>query len=129
MTTQKGLSYEDVQRHLTVATKDRGRVQATTVSTVGRLVLHVTRFTFRIMVETGRARIEDMRRARRRKETLRTLSGLSDHVLIDIGINRSEITSVALEVSSSQWPSRPASLRSRIAQTGGIIRARRLAHN
>ncbi|NNE24844.1 MAG: DUF1127 domain-containing protein [Rhizobiales bacterium] len=45
-------------------------------------------------------------RWRQRRETIIALSGLSDHALKDIGIDRSEIYSVATEVAGQRHPVR-----------------------
>jgi uncharacterized protein YjiS (DUF1127 family) len=98
MITQKIFSHEDVQRYLTTVRHDRARVEAAAVYAIGRQVSRLAAAALRMVVDRACRTVGSRRRARRCADTRRTLSRLPDHILKDIGIDRSEIISVANEV-------------------------------
>ncbi len=57
--------------------------------------------TWRAATAPVRGLIEAVRRARRERETYGRLSSLSDHMLKDIGISRSEIGNIAQSLAAA----------------------------
>lgn len=98
------ISYDDVLKGLASARRLRSEAWTGWIYAAAKAVVSVAR----IAVTATTTVVETSRRARRRRATIRALSGLSDHTLKDIGLSRDSICSVAIELSASPRPTRPA---------------------
>lgn len=54
-----------------------------------------------------RRRVQNMANNRRRRATIRTLRGLDDHLLTDVGLDRSQIVSAVDRIGRQQLPGDP----------------------
>ena len=103
MNMHTDISHDDVQKYSAIARELRAQLWSGWAYAVAKAVASVARITVTAAADV----IENTRRARRRQATIRALSGLSDHVLRDIGLSRDRICSVAIELSASPRPARP----------------------
>ena len=78
---------------------------------------------WRAVTAPVRGLVEALRRFRSERETYGELSRLSDHMLKDIGISRSEIGSVAQAVAAE--PTEAGLTLAELRQTGSIVPAGR----
>lgn len=104
MNTPIDVSNEEVQRRLELARDLRAQAWTGWAFQGAKALVRFARVPVALAIEA----IETSRRARRRRATIRALSGLSDHTLKDIGLSRDGICSVAIELSASPRPTRPA---------------------
>jgi uncharacterized protein YjiS (DUF1127 family) len=103
MNTYIDISYDEVQRGIEASRRLRSETWSRWTYSAAKAAAHAARLAVALAIEV----IEATRRARRRRATIRTLSGLSDQTLKDIGLTRGSIYLIADEVSASSRPTRP----------------------
>ena len=103
LNTPIDISYDEVRKGLSAARRLRAEAWTEWTHAAAKAVAHLAGVAVALVIEY----IEAIRRARRRRATIRALSGLPDHILKDIGLSRDSICSVAIEVSGSSRPTRP----------------------
>ncbi len=103
MNTLINASNEEIQRPLELARNLRAQAWTGWAFKGAKALARFAHVPVALAIEA----IEVRRRARRRRATIRALSGLSDHTLRDIGLSRDSICSVAIELSASPRPTRP----------------------
>lgn len=107
------ISYDEFPRSLATARKLRSEAWTGWIYAAATAAARVARIAVALAMEM----IEAGPRARRRRATIRALSGLSDHVLQDIGLSRASIYLIANEVAASSrrtWPGHVVAGRARL---------------
>lgn len=103
MNRYSDIYYDEVQKYSAIARKLSAQLWVGWIYAAAKAAVRLAGVVLAFFTDV----IESTRRARRRRATVRALSGLSDHVLRDIGLSRDGICPVAIELSASSRPTRP----------------------
>lgn len=103
MNAYNDISYDEVQRGIAAARRLRSEAWSGWTYAAAKAAARAASVVVALVITL----FEATRRARRRRATIRMLSGLSDQTLKDIGLTRGSIYLVADEVSASLRPTRP----------------------